>query len=81
MARNKMEDLRNHLFAALERLSEEEITPEILEMEIKRADAIKDVASQIIQSAKVEVDFVRATGIVSTDSQLFSSVWCQKKIG
>lgn len=55
--KNKMTDLRNHLFAALEALHDTEKP-----MEIERAKAIADVAQTIINSAKVEVDFMRATG-------------------
>ena len=80
MARNKMEDLRDHLFAQMERLSDEELTPEKFEMEVKRADALKEVASQIISSAKVEVDFVKATGMIGTESKLFSTVSSQKQL-
>lgn len=79
MARNKMEDLRDHLFAQLERLSEEDLTQEEFEKEVKRAEAIKEVASQIIQSAKVEVDFVKATGMLTSESNLFSTVNNQQK--
>jgi DNA-directed RNA polymerase subunit K/omega len=55
--RNKIEDLRNHLFATLEALQDEEKP-----MDIDRARAIADVAKVIVDSAKVEVDFVKATG-------------------
>jgi hypothetical protein len=55
--KNKIEDLRNHLFATLEALQDEEKP-----MEIARAKAIADVAQTIINSAKVEVDFLQATG-------------------
>lgn len=61
--RNKIDDLRNHLFETLEALKDDEKP-----MEIDRAKAIADVARVIVESAKVEVDFVRVTGIVkSTD--------------
>lgn len=55
--KNKIEDLRNHLFAALEGLGDTEKP-----MEIERAKAISEVAQTIINSAKVEVDFIKATG-------------------
>lgn len=48
--KNKIEDLRNHLFTALEGLSDQEKP-----MEIERARAIVD-------SAKAEVAFLAATG-------------------
>lgn len=55
--KNKIEDLRNHLFATLEALQDKE-NP----MDIARAKAVADVAKVVVDSAKVEVDMVRATG-------------------
>jgi len=58
--RNKIEDLRNHMFAALEKLSEAE-TPEELKNELERSKAIAEIGKVIVDSAKAEVDFVKAT--------------------
>ena len=55
--KNKIEDLRNHLFATIEGLLDEE-TP----MELDRAKAVADVAQVLVNSAKIEVDFIKATG-------------------
>jgi hypothetical protein len=55
--KNKMGDLRNHLFAALEALADTDKP-----MELDRAKAISDVAQTIINSAKVEVDLCKVTG-------------------
>lgn len=55
--KNKIGDLRNHLFATLEALQDEDKP-----MEIERAKTIADVAQVIVNSAKIEVDFIRATG-------------------
>lgn len=55
--KNKIEDLRNHLFETLEKLKDEE-SP----MDLARARAVSDVAQTIINSAKVEVEFLKATG-------------------
>jgi hypothetical protein len=65
--RNKIEDLRNHLFASIERLSEAE--PEELQKELERSKAIAEVGKVIVDSAKVEVDFVKATGgdVITTE--------------
>lgn len=54
--KNKIEDLRNHLFAALEGLADGEKP-----MEIERAKAIADVGRVIIETAKAEVAFLQAT--------------------
>lgn len=58
---NKIDDLRNHLFATLEALRDKEKP-----MELDRAKAIADVAQVIINSAKVEVDYIEATGAKGT---------------
>jgi hypothetical protein len=55
MARNKITDLRDHLFETLESLKDPDRP-----MPIDRARAIAEVAQTIINSAKVEVDLVKA---------------------
>ncbi len=60
--KNKIDDLRNHLFAQIERLGDEELTGDALESEIKRAKAIGQVAGHITDTARVEVDYLKATG-------------------
>lgn len=55
--KNTMTDLRNHLFAALENLTDPD---ENKVMPLDRAKAIADVAQVLVNSAKVEVDFIRA---------------------
>lgn len=55
--KNKLEDLRNHLFATLESLTDPEKP-----MELDRARAVAEVAQVVINSAKVEVDFLREMG-------------------
>lgn len=49
--RNTLGDLTNHLFAQLERLDDEELTPEELEREISRSKAVTGVAEQVISTA------------------------------
>lgn len=49
--KNKLIDLNNHLFAQLERLSEEDLTAEQIDKEVKRTDAIVAVSQQIVQNA------------------------------
>lgn len=56
--KNKIDDLRDHLFATLEALRDPNKP-----MDIDRAKAIANVAQVIINSATVEVKFIQATGI------------------
>lgn len=51
--RNTLGDLNNHLFAQLERLSDEDIKGEALEEEINRARAVTTVATQIISNGSL----------------------------
>jgi hypothetical protein len=54
-----IQELRKQLFASLTRLSAD---GKIDAAEIERAKAIADTAQTIINSAKVEVDFVKIAG-------------------
>ena len=62
MPKNKMEDLRNHLFATLEALQDED-NP----MDLDRAKTIADVAQVVINTAKVEVQFLNTVGGSGSD--------------
>jgi hypothetical protein len=53
--KNKMTDLRDHLFATLEALQDPEKP-----MDIDRARAVAEVAKVLVDSAKVEVAFINA---------------------
>lgn len=55
--KNRMSDLRNHLFETLEALKDGDHP-----MDIERAKAISDVAQTLINSAKVEIQFMEAVG-------------------
>lgn len=51
--KNKLVDLNNHLFAELERLSDEELKGEELKEEIRRAEAVCGVSMQIINNGEL----------------------------
>lgn len=53
--KNKLTDLNNHLFAQLERLSDEDLTPEQVLNEAKRADAVVAIADQIVRGADLQL--------------------------
>jgi hypothetical protein len=55
MAKNKVSDLRDHLFETIEALKDPDKP-----MDLERARTISAVAQTIINSAKVEVDLARA---------------------
>jgi len=80
MARNTMNDLRDHLFASLERLDNDELTPEQLAAEVEKAQAISNLSNAIIQSAKAEVDFMKTTGMIASSSNLFKGVNDPKRL-
>lgn len=59
MTKNKMSDLNDHLFAALERLNDEQATVEDIEREAKRAEAIVTLADQIVSGHRLSLDAAR----------------------
>lgn len=64
MPRNKIEDLRNHMFATIEGLLDEKDP-----MDIDRARAIAEVGKVIVESAKAEVMYLKVTK--SEDTSIF----------
>ena len=58
MPKNKIQDLRNMLFETMERLLDDDDKT----MDMERAETIAKVAQVVVNSAKVEVDFIKTTG-------------------
>jgi len=67
--KNTLSDLNNHLFAQIERLSEEDIDAEKLNTEIDRAKAITGVSKEIISNARLLLDAKTRIGdtVIPTD--------------
>lgn len=58
MVKNKLANLNDHLFAQLERLSEEGLDADKIEQEAKRAEAIVAVSEQILRNADIQLKAV-----------------------
>jgi hypothetical protein len=56
---SNLSELNRHLFAALDRLDVDSLTPEQIEAEVQRAGAIVDVADRITENAKVTLTAAR----------------------
>lgn len=57
--KNKMIDLNNILFEQLERLNDEELKGEELTQEISRAKSMAEVASQVVNNYRLQLDSVK----------------------
>lgn len=57
--KNKLTDLNDHLFAQLERLGNEDLTPDQIEQEAKRCKAIVAAADQIVKNASLQVQVAK----------------------
>ncbi|MCK7458467.1 hypothetical protein [Idiomarina aminovorans] len=70
--KNKMMDLHNHLFAQLERLSDEDLKEEELNQELKRADAVSKVSMTIVKNAEVclKAERMRADGLIENSPEM-----------
>lgn len=69
--KNTLGDLSNHLFAQMERLSDEDLKGEALKEEIMRSKAITAVASQIISNGSLILDAKKAVNdFVDSDNKL-----------
>lgn len=66
--KNRLSDLNNHLFAQLERLSEEGLTAEQIDQESKRTDAIVAVAEHIVRNADLQL---KAATIIANHGDRF----------
>lgn len=63
--KNKLPDLRDHLFATIEALQDKDDP-----MDLDRDRTIAGVAQVLVHSAKVEVDYLKVTG-AQMDNEFF----------
>lgn len=61
--KNRLIDLNNHLFAQLERLSDEDLSSAAIAMEAKRSEAIVKISEQIINNADLALKAVNTIAI------------------
>ena len=66
--KNRLVDLNNHLFAQLERLSDEDMSAEQIQQEVVRAAAMVNVADTIIDNAQMSL---KACEFVATHGDRF----------
>lgn len=57
--KNNLSDLNNHLFSMLETLEDDKMTDKRLEKELKKAQAINSISSQILKVASVQLSAIK----------------------
>lgn len=57
--KNQLIDLNNHLFAQIERLSDESLSDKEIQKEIQRSKAVATVSKQIVDNARLALDAQR----------------------
>ena len=68
--KNNLSDLNNYLFSTLETLEDDEMTDKRLEKELKKAQAICSISSQILKVASVQVSAIKTAeqcGLLNKD--------------
>lgn len=55
MAKNRVSDLTDHLFAALERLGDESLDADQVATEVSRAEAVVKVADQLVETYDMQL--------------------------
>ena len=68
--KNNLSDLNNHLFLMLETLEDDKMTDKRLEKELKKAQAICSISSQILKVASIQVSAIKTAeqyGLLNKD--------------
>lgn len=68
--KNKLSDLNDHLFAQLERLGDEDLDAEKIELEANRAKAIIGLSDKIIANANIQL---KAVDIIAKHGDRFKN--------
>lgn len=76
MTKNTMNDLNDHLFMALERLNDENLSGEELQQEIERSKAISEVGKTVIDNAKTVLSAMKFN-----DEKLDANMQLPKTLG
>lgn len=76
MTKNTMNDLNDHLFLALERLNDENLSGEELQQEIERSKAISEVGKTVIDNAKTVLSAMKFN-----DEKLDANMQLPKMLG
>ncbi len=53
--KNTLTDLNNHLFMALERLNDDDLSGEELDKELKRSSSVANIAEAIVHNADIQI--------------------------
>ena len=54
--KNKLEDLNNHLFEAIERLNDKDLKPENVHNEVTRGKTVAQLSEQLLKSGTLALD-------------------------
>ena len=57
--RNTLMDLNNYLFEQIERLTDDSLTGEQLEMEMKRSKSVQGIAQTIVNNAQLSLNVMK----------------------
>ena len=70
--KNRLIDLNNHMFAQMERLSDEDCVGEKLTQEINRSKAVSNLAAQVINNARLALNATVAIndGLLKTPPEM-----------
>lgn len=60
--KNSLADLNNHLFEMIERINDDSLTAEKLELEQKRTEAVVGISKTILESGRLQLEILKMQG-------------------